>query len=159
MIEEHAIILSTEDSTGGQPLATIEVVRKSACGLCGKTSGCGNAIWGKIFAHKSTSFKAQNNINATVGQGVIIGIDESAIMKGALLLYVVPLVTMFIGTILVSQLYDSEIAEIIGAVLGLVLGFFWVKGHVAGHVYYQQHQPKILRLDRVESEENEIKFQ
>ena len=159
MIEEHAIILSTEDDSENQAIATIEVVRKTACGLCGKTSGCGNAIWGKIFAHKSTSFKAQNGINARVGQGVIVGIDESAVMKSALLLYVVPLVTMLIATILVSQFYDADIVKIIGAVLGLVFGFFWVKGHTTGHVYYQQHQPKILRLDSVEPEENAIKFQ
>lgn len=85
MIEEHAIILSTEGDSEAQSVATIEVVRKTACGLCGKTRGCGNAIWGKIFSHKSTSFKAQNGINAKVGQGVIVGIDESALMKSALL--------------------------------------------------------------------------
>lgn len=159
MIEEHAIILSTEGDSEAQSVATIEVVRKTACGLCGKTRGCGNAIWGKIFSHKSTSFKAQNGINAKVGQGVIVGIDESALMKSALLLYMVPLVTMLIATILVSQFYDADVLKILGAVLGLLLGFFWVKGHTTGHTYYEQHQPKILRFDSVEPEENTIKFQ
>jgi len=135
------------------------VVRKTACGLCGKTRGCGNAIWGKIFAHKVTSFKAQNNINAKVGQGVIVGIDESALMKSALLIYIVPLVTMFIGAILVSLVFSTNLAAMLGAVAGMLLGYFWVKAHTAGRTYYQEHHPSILRLDVGGQEESPIKFQ
>ncbi len=160
MIEQHAVILSTEDGDQNDaPVATIEVVRKTACGLCGKTQGCGNAIWGKIFAHKTTSFKAQNVINAQVGQNVIVGIDENALMKSALLLYMLPLATMLIGTILMSQVYDSDGAQMLGAFSGLVIGFLWLKGHTTGHLYYQKHQPKILRLDIVGQEDISVKFQ
>jgi len=159
MIEQSAIILAIDAETDKPALATIEVVRKTACGLCGQTRGCGNSIWGKIFAHKATSFKAQNAINANVGQSVIVGIDEVAVMKSALLLYVVPLVTMLIGSILVSQLHASDAAAIVGAITGLVLGYFWVKGHTTGRAYYQTQQPKILRLDTGEAAEKTIKFQ
>jgi len=159
MIEQSAIILAVDASSDKLPLATIEVVRKTACGLCGQTRGCGNSIWGKIFAHKATSFKAQNTINAYVGQSVIVGIDEVAVMKSALLLYIVPLVTMLIGSILVSQLHASDAAAMIGAAVGLVLGYFWVKGHIAGRAYYKSQQPKILRLDTAQAEEKTIKFQ
>lgn len=159
MIEEHAIILTIEPQVDSQSMATIEVVRKSACGLCGQTRGCGNAIWGKLFAHKITSFKAENSINAKVGQNVIIGIDERALMKSALLLYIVPLVTMFIGAILVSQGSSSNLVAMLGAVLGLIIGYFWVKAHTAGRSYYQSHQPKILRLDAPDLEGNSVKFQ
>ena len=159
MIEEHAIILSIEDLGNDQSVATIEVVRKTACGLCGKTQGCGNAIWGKLFAHKTTSFKAQNNINAKTGQHVIVGIDEKALMKSALLLYIVPLVTMFVGAILASQISNSDLTAMIGAVIGVLLGYFWVKAHTTGRSYYQSHQPKILRLDVVNQEKSFIQFQ
>jgi sigma-E factor negative regulatory protein RseC len=159
MIEEHAIILSIEDLGNDQSVATIEVVRKTACGLCGKTQGCGNAIWGKLFAHKTTSFKAQNNINAKTGQHVIVGIDEKALMKSALLLYIVPLVTMFVGAILASQISNSDLTAMIGAAIGVLLGYFWVKAHTTGRSYYQSHQPKILRLDVVNQEKSFIQFQ
>lgn len=160
MIEQQAIILALDSSqTKAQSLATIEVVRKTACGICGKTRGCGNAIWGKIFAHKMTSFKAENSIGALVGQHVIVGIDENAVMKSALLLYMAPLVTMFIGAILVSQFNVSAVMEIIGAVIGLLVGYFWVKAHVTGRDYYQDQQPKILRLDADVTQEKMIKFE
>lgn len=159
MIEQQAIILSTEIQGEDQSVATIEVVRKTACELCGKTRGCGNALWGKIFAHKTTSFKAENSIDAKVGQSVIVGIDEKAVMKSALLLYIVPLVTMSIGTILASQISSTDFVAMIGAAVGLVVGYFWVKAHATGHAYYQDHQPKILRLDVADQEARSVKFQ
>lgn len=159
MIEQNAVILSLESQANNTPLATIEVVRKTACGLCGKTRGCGNAIWGKLFAHKMTSFKVQNTINAKVGQHVIVGIDEHAVMRGAVLLYMLPLVTMLIGSILVLQFNPSDFTAIVGAIIGLLIGFAWVKTHMQGHAYYQNQQPTILRLDTVEDEEKAIYFQ
>jgi sigma-E factor negative regulatory protein RseC len=159
MIEEHAIILSTEIQPDHQSIATIEVVRKTACGLCGQTRGCGNAVWGKLFAHKTTSFKAQNTIDAKTGQSVIVGIDEKALMKSALILYILPLVTMFIGAILALQVSNSDLAAMFGAVVGVLLGYFWVKAHTEARAYYQSHQPKILRLDVGSKEESSIKFQ
>lgn len=160
MIEQSAIIIAIETPPTEWPgMATIEVVRKTACGLCGQTSGCGNAFWGKLFAHKSSSFKAQNTINAQVGQTVVVGIDETAVMKSALILYLLPLVTMFAGALLAVQIVNADASAILGALLGLLLGFFWLKAHVAGRVYYQNHLPKILRLENNPSAEQAVQFQ
>ena len=148
MLEEHAIILSLEpDASSTQSFATLEIARKNACGLCGQTRGCGNSLWGKLFRHKPTSFKAQNRINAKVGDSVIVGIDESAVMKSAFLLYMLPLATMFIAAILVKQVAHNDTVVLLGAVVGLGLGFVWVKGFTAGNSYFSRHQPRILRLD------------
>ncbi len=159
MIEQFAVVLATESKTDSPPMATIEVVRKSACGLCGQTTGCGNAFWGKLFAHKASSFKAQNQINAKVGQSVIVGIDEAAVMKSALILYLIPLVIMLLGAILATQIIDTDLSAMIGAAIGLVLGYFWVKAHIAGQAYYQDHQPTILRLDTATSGFDTISIQ
>jgi sigma-E factor negative regulatory protein RseC len=145
MIEERAVILSL-DNVSGISSATLEIERKSACGLCGQTRGCGNSIWGKLFAHQSTAFKAQNRINAKVGQSVIVGINESALLKSALLLYILPLVTLFLGAILATKIHPSDASAMVGAVLGLVLGMIWVKGHTMSNSYFSLQQPVILRL-------------
>lgn len=163
MIEEHAIILevhASNESSGSDhaSTATIEVVRKTACGLCGKTRGCGNAFWGKMFAHKTPNFVAENAIGASVGQSVIVGINEEALMKTALLLYMVPLVMLFFGAILSSWLFNTEVLVLVGAAIGMLLGFMWVKAHTAGRQYYQNHQPKILRFDHAEQHQF-IQFQ
>ena len=147
MIEERAVILSLESQTSAaDSTATLEIERKIACGLCGQTRGCGNSIWGKLFAHQSTAFKAQNCINAKVGDSVIVGINESALLKSALLLYITPLASMLIGAILATQIYDTNGYAMLGALVGLVLGFVWVKGHTMSNSYFKLQQPVILRL-------------
>ena len=145
MIEERAVILSL-DNNSGIPSATLEIERKNACGLCGQTRGCGNSIWGKLFAHHSTAFKAQNHINAKVGQSVIVGINETALLKSALLLYILPLVTLFLGAILATKIISTDLSAMIGAVVGLVLGLIWVKGHTMSNSYFRLQQPVILRV-------------
>ena len=147
MIEERAVILSLESEPSAvDSTATLEIERKIACGLCGQTRGCGNSSWGKLFAHQSTAFKAQNCINAKVGDSVIVGINESALLKSALLLYILPLVTMLIGAILATQIHDTNGYAMLGALLGLVLGYVWVKGHTMSSSYFKLQQPVILRL-------------
>ena len=157
MIEQRAVILSLQsESSQTQTTATLEIERKTACGLCGQTRGCGNSIWGKLFGHQTTAFKAQNRINAKVGDSVIVGINEKALLKSALLLYILPLVTLFVGAILASQLWQTDASTMLGAVVGLVLGLLWVKGHTMSNSYFSLQQPVILRL--ASSQENAIKF-
>ena len=149
MIEERAVILSLEanaSSSESPSIAVLEIERKTACGLCGQTRGCGNSIWGKLFAHRSTAFKANNGINASVGQSVIVGINEQALLWSALLLYILPLVTMLIASILTMQVNDSNGVVMLAALAGLVVGLLWVKGFTASHQYFVMQQPIILRL-------------
>jgi len=152
MIEERAVILSlvseppVAESSAAHSTATLEIERKIACGLCGQTRGCGNSILGKLFAHQSTAFKAQNLINAKVGDSVIVGINEKALLKSALLIYILPLASMLIGAILATQIHNTNGYAMLGALVGLVLGFVWVKGHAMSSSYFKLQQPVILRL-------------
>lgn len=148
MIEERAVILSLVPNplSADTSIATLEIERKTACGLCGQTRGCGNSIWGKLFAHRSTAFKASNTIGAAVGQSVIVGIQERALLWSALLLYILPLVTMLIASMLMMQWQDSNGMTMLAALAGLVLGLVWVKGFTASNQYFLMQQPVILRL-------------
>jgi len=157
MLEEHAIVLSINPNSHNlsDSIAVLEIQRKTACGLCGKTRGCGNSIWGKLFAHQSTSFKAQNPIKAKVGDSVVVGINERALLKSALLLYIAPLVTMMIGAILMNVLMHNNAGSMLGSLIGLIIGFVWVKGHTTASRYFLEQQPVILRLV---TQDTEIKF-
>lgn len=154
MIEERAVILSLKNGTShdnpqqanSNQIATLEIERKTACGLCGQTRGCGNSIWGKLFAHQSTAFKALNRINAKVGDSVIVGINEKALLKSAMLLYILPLATMLIAAIFTKQFFTVELSAVLGAAIGLILGLLWVKGHTMSNSYFKLQQPVILRL-------------
>lgn len=149
MIEEKAIVIAVENqpSTPNLSVATLEIVRKTACGLCGKTRGCGNALWGKMFAHRSATFRANNDIQANVGQFVVVGINEKALLKSAMYLYLIPMISMLVFAVLAMQLFQSDAAAIFGALVGLLLGWLWVKGYTSSNSYFAMHQPVILRLD------------
>ena len=156
MIEEQAVIVAIErgeTDSDNQPIdvATLEIMRQTPCGLCGQTRGCGNSIWGKIFVHKSNTFKANNVIHAQVGEGVIVGIDEQVVLRSALLLYALPLATMMIGALLSTSIFaksaeQADLYELIGTVVGLAVGFVWVKGYATSAKYSLKNQPVILRL-------------
>lgn len=146
MIEEYAIVTKSAGTT-----ATLEIERRTACGLCGQKRGCGNATWGKMLGHDSHDFTAENQIHAKVGDSVVVGIDEQAVLNSAFFLYVVPLVGLLIGTLVADYLFKNQFYVIIGAVLGLALGFLWVKGHLIGHdksgvAFSKKYQAVILRL-------------
>lgn len=145
MIEEYAVVTKC---SGTQ--ATLEIERRTACGLCGQKRGCGNATWGKLLGHDSHDFTAENKVNANVGDSVVVGIDEQAVLNSAFFLYVVPLIGLLIGTIVADYLFKNQFYVIVGAALGLVLGFLWVKGHLIGRdksgvAYTKKYQAVILR--------------
>lgn len=124
MIEEQAIVIKASKTH-----VTLEVVRSKPCGLCGQVKGCGNSIWGKIFSHQSGQIEIRNNLNAKLGDEVILGIDETLMLKSSLMLYGVPLLLMFLGMIIAQMVsHDkSDLYSLIGAVTGLLLGVMMIK--------------------------------
>lgn len=145
MLEEYAIVTARQ---GNQ--ATLEIERRTACSLCGQKRGCGNATWGKLLVHSSHGFTAENAINAQVGDSVVVGIDESVIMRSTFYLYALPLLGLIMGTILADVLFNNQLVVMLGAMLGLALGFLWVKGHLLGRdkssLNLKKYQTVILRF-------------
>lgn len=122
MIEENAVVI---EQIGTQ--VRLEIIRRTACGICGQTRGCGNATWGKLLGHAQTTLKVENPIDAKVGDYVVVGIEEKVFLNATFLLYVVPLMALFIGAGLAQVFFGQDGYVILGAVLGLGLGFFVVK--------------------------------
>lgn len=146
MIEEHALVVGVE-----QDVALLEVVRRSACGLCGKTRGCGISLFGRLFGHKNNVFKAENTIHAKPGDNVVVAIEEQAVLMSAMVIYGVPLGALLLGAILGNALSDGTASQadmyaFAGAVAGLLLGLGWVKGYATARVMSHRYQPTILRL-------------
>lgn len=127
MIEEYAVVTARME---GHVL--LEIERRTACGLCGQTRGCGNATWGKLLGHTQQTFAAENLIDANVGDSVVVGIDERAMLGAVFYMYVVPLLTMLIAAIVADALAENQFYVVIAAISGLLLGFLWTKGHLAG---------------------------
>ena len=75
------------------PDGTAEVVhiRESACsGDCHKCSGCG-------AAKETLLLRAENPIGARVGDKVVVTSQSAALLRGAAVLYMLPLALFFLG--------------------------------------------------------------
>ncbi len=124
MIKEEAIVVACDKDK-----AEIEIIRTKPCGLCGQTQGCGIGLWSKIFSHKKNNIFLVNHINAKAGDKVILSIEENYLLKTSLLLYGIPLISMFLGMVLLSSLSISlkDLYALFGGIAGFILGIFIVK--------------------------------
>jgi len=144
MIEETAHVVAV-DPQG----VWVETQRQSACGQCAARKGCGTAVLGKVLGKKRSRVLVANPGQAPVrvGDQVLIGIDESALVRGSMAVYLVPLLSFFLfgvlGQTLAHQLMmdSGEGLSIISSLLGLLLGFLWARRYARGD---QRYQPVIL---------------
>ena len=143
MIEEQAIVIKASKQS-----VTLEVVRSKPCGLCGQVRGCGNSIWGKIFSHQSGHIETRNNLNAKLGDIVILGIDETLMLKSSLMLYGVPLLLMFLGMVITNSFAKemTELYTLVGAVLGLSLGVVMIKRVINEKMQMFYNEAQLIRF-------------
>ena len=127
MIEEKALIVETHDD-----VAWVETQRKSTCSSCQVQKGCGTSVLHKVLGQKRTRLKVLNPDLFEVGDEIVLGLQENALIKGSLMLYAFPLFSMFVFAILgygVFSLYELEFTEgfeILFSLGGLISGFIWV---------------------------------
>ena len=111
MLEQHAVVLKVEGD-----LAWVEARESGTCGSCG-TGGCSTRRLADLFGRKERAFPANNILQATIGERVVIGIPAGALWKSALWLYGLPLFLMLAGA-----LAGQSVAGDAGAAMGLAAG-------------------------------------
>jgi sigma-E factor negative regulatory protein RseC len=146
MIEETAYVVSVEPGKG---CAWVEPQRKSSCDTCTSNKGCGSASLVKLFSGNSMRVKAIDTIGSQVGEWVIVGIDERALVKGSFAVYAIPVLAMILMATFANTIFSDtafrEICSIIYGLAGLGAGIAW-SGHFAHKVADDNHyQPVILR--------------
>ncbi|MEH6386930.1 SoxR reducing system RseC family protein [Pseudomonas profundi] len=144
MIEEQGRVLSVEDGA-----VWVETVRRSTCGSCQARAGCGQALLQRLGSGARQGFiRVISDRDYQVGDEIIIGIPEDAVVRGSLWVYVVPLAGLFTSGSLASALSVSELSTIAAAFMGLVAGFGAVRWHARRSVTDQSLQPRVLRPQR-----------
>lgn len=146
MITESAIVVLIENNH-----TWIETQRKSACGQCSANKGCGTSVLSKVLGNKLSKMKAINNIDAKVGDEVVVGLNESSLLKGAFIIYMLPLLFLFVFSFL-GQLIslnlnveNNEVVVISFAVLGFYLGLRKVRLFSKSVEKNESYQPVILK--------------
>jgi sigma-E factor negative regulatory protein RseC len=142
MIETEALVVKIEHA-----VAYVQAERKSSCSGCSESS-CGTSVLANFFGQKAPLYRASNEVGAKVGDRVVVGMNESALFKGTLLLYLFPLLLLFAGAVVGSALADAPDVKdgysVAGAFIGLLAGFIGLKLLSAKMGLGRQFQPVIL---------------
>ncbi len=107
--------------------AWLEAESKSSCGGCKASKGCGVSVLSGVVGNKPVRFRLRNTFGGKVGDRIVIGIPEGALLRASLIAYMLPMVCMIGAALGTIGLGGDDPAAAIAAVGGLALGFVAMK--------------------------------
>ena len=119
MIEEEALVSRINNYQ-----VWVQTLKTSSCGKCAQSSGCSTSLLEKYIPKRDIA--VDTDLSLAEGDKVLVGIDEGMLIKGSLLLYIVPLAALFLGAIageFLSGFITSPSSDIVIAISGL---FFFI---------------------------------
>lgn len=145
MIEETAFVVAVQGD-----YALLQTQRRSACQSCSVKQGCGTSVLSRVVGQRSTQLSVINTLSAQVGEEVIIGLEENALVQGSLLVYSLPLVMLLVFALLGeywarSQGLSSEWLVIVSAALGFLLSLLVIRLGFFSSKLSRRIQPQMLR--------------
>ena len=90
MIEELAVVVKIENYQ-----VWVEGGQNSACGGCLQKASCTTNALGSVLKKKSV--RVDSDIELKTSDQVTVAIDEAVLLQASLLLYLLPLIALFIG--------------------------------------------------------------
>ena len=107
-------------------LASVRLGGSSSCSACDAGRGCGAGIFARLFKRRPATLDLVNELDARVGQAVMVGLPESLFLFLVFRLYLLPLLIglagMFIGHYislrLNAQAMFSDGATLLGGIAG-----------------------------------------
>lgn len=142
MIEERARVLSVE-----QGAAWVETIRRSACDTCQARNGCGQSVLQRLGLGARHGFirVLSRGADCRVGDEVLIGIPEHAVVQGSALVYLAPLVALFAGSLAAQASGAAEPWVILAGLSGLGIGFAAVRWRGRRWEHDPAFVPRVLR--------------
>ena len=142
MIEEQATVVRSDEQG-----VWVELQRQSACGQCAARSGCGTAVLGKVLGKRLSRVRALHSQPVKAGDRVVIGIQEGALVRGSLAVYLIPLLMLIIFALAGRWVFGAqdEPMIILSGLAGLVAGFFWLRRFSCRNIDNEDYQPVVLR--------------
>ncbi len=140
MIEETALVIEVNAQ-----YVLLQTQRKSVCQSCSVKSGCGTSTLAKVVGKRSSQFTVDKNIDVQVGDEVVVGVDENALVQGSLLIYLFPIVFMMLVGLLVEFLLADELITVLSVVVSFVFAIVIIRSILANSRLKKSVQPHLLR--------------
>ncbi len=129
----------------------VETQRQSTCGSCAAAKGCGTATLAKVLGQRRTLVRVLSRQPLRIGDRVVIGIREQALVRGSLAVYAVPILLMLAGGIIGELgaqgfLWDNaEPASVLLGIAGFATGLVWLRKFTRRIEFDDKYQPLVLR--------------
>jgi sigma-E factor negative regulatory protein RseC len=118
MQETRAIVMRVEGME-----AIVEPVQGGGCGLCAGGKGCGSGRISQALCARPRQFRVHNEVNAGIGDEVLVAVADGILFRSALILYGLPLLLLFTGALSGAHwMGGSEGQHDAGAVIGAAAG-------------------------------------
>lgn len=145
MIEERASVVEVADGR-----VWVETRRKSACGQCSVNKGCGTASLDRFFGERRNRIEVIADAAYAVGDEVLIGLRDDALLRGAVAVYLLPLAMLMVAALLGKSVavffnWPVEPCTIISGLIGLAAGFYWLRRFTARISRNPDYQAVILQ--------------
>lgn len=131
--------------------AWVETQRRSACGNCLAEHGCGTGALAGFFAQRRARVRALNRPGARVGDAVVVGLREDALVRGSLAMYLLPVLALLGGGLAgealagAAGLVARDGAAVVAGLLGLAAGLLGVRRYAQRVPGDERYQPVVLR--------------
>ena len=142
MLEEDAKVVEIRGDS-----VVVETSRQAACGGCDARTACGTGLLSHLFKARNKRFVVKNALNLEVGNEVVIGVSESGLLRGAFLVYILPLLGMFLFAMLSDVILApaSEAMKLVAGAVGFLLILSWVRARHKRATADPRFQPVIMR--------------
>ncbi|MFU0870860.1 SoxR-reducing system protein RseC [Kluyvera sichuanensis] len=141
MIKEWATVVGWHNG-----IAQVSCDVKASCNSCASRAGCGSRVLNKLGPQTTHTISVPSAEPLVAGQKVELGITEGSLLGSAMLVYMSPLLGLFVVAALFQVLFGTDIAALCGAVLGGVGGFLIAKGLSPRLAAKETWQPIIISV-------------
>jgi sigma-E factor negative regulatory protein RseC len=139
LIEQHAVVTQYDDNA-----VWVKAERQSTCSACQMKQGCGTGLLSNHVGKRFSEIRVDKISDVHIGQQVQLAIPEHTLLQGATLMYIVPLVLLFIFAAVAKTLHFNEMIEIFSGLCGLFIGFYLVRTRLRN--YKSDVQAKIVEI-------------
>ena len=141
MIEEAGVVVAVD--TDGVWVAT---QRKSTCGSCSAKAACGQGLLNSLSADKKPHrINVRTDLLLREGDQVTLAVSEQSLIRSAFLVYILPLLLMFVAALVADALHLSEPWIIFAAALGFLGGAGWVRKYSHRYIDEKAMQPVLSK--------------
>ena len=125
----------------------VETIQKSTCGSCVAQKGCGQSLLSRLGAkpvYLRVLLEGRPAHKYKVDDTIQLGIADNLVVKGSLVIYLLPLLAMLVFTLIAHTVIAYEIATVLSAIIGFFLGSFLVYWYAKSYDNHNLYQPFII---------------